>query len=733
MARDDWHLKYRPAQLDDLVGQSSVVNTLKQASRIDRFANSYFFVGTKGCGKTSSARILANLLTCENPKDGRLCGECIACRTIPSDVAMDVIELDGAANGKVEHITALIDGARWNPSQLKRKVYIIDECLGYRSRVETKNGLIPIGKIVNDKLNIKVKSYNEDKNEIEWKKISAWHLNSGKDIYSIHLETLGVLHAADNHQVMTPNGWKKVADLDVGDEVCRHGLVLNEFQEQVALGSLMGDASIGKNKPTLKKGSRTNSRLRFVHGYRQLDYLKWKAQLFGNFSRQLTPKVNLLTGFAKQPTSYFNTSVSSQFNRLHELFYKNGVKTITDTVLNKLNAIAMAIWFCDDGSLNRVKVSTGFSNYVTLHTEGFSWEENELIKNWLKDRWDIDSTVQQVKTGLFAISMSKTGSLNFLNLIVDYVPISMKHKLKYFGEDTTDVSESIGFWDSNKTENHEGLIVEKITKKTFFRRESETYDLEIEGNHNYFVSGTLVHNCHRLSGSAVSALLKITEDPPAYLNFIFCTTDPDKVIDTITSRSQRFNFRRLLSKEIVGRLRYISEKESVNITDDALFILAKKSRGSMRDAVVSLEQIAVLAGSKEITGAIAQKYFGMADRQIVFQIIDAIVNSNIPLVMDQVNDLIMSNVDTKEIAFEISEAFRNIMLLKANNGDCKWLDLPEYEVELLKKNGENIKLAQLDKLAKQFSTLRKELEFSINERWVLESTLIHCTALLRKT
>jgi DNA polymerase-3 subunit gamma/tau len=242
----------------------------------------------------------------------------------------------------------------------------------------------------------------------------------------------------------------------------------------------------------------------------------------------------------------------------------------------------------------------------------------------------------------------------------------------------------------------------------------------------------IIDECHRLSGSAVSALLKITEAPPSYLTFIFCTTDPDKVIDTITSRSQRFNFRRLLSKEIVGRLRYISDKEKVNVTDEALFVLAQKSRGSMRDAVVALEQIATLAGQKEITGKHAQKYFGMADRQIVFQIVEAMVSSNIPLVMDQVNDLIMSNVDTKEIAFEISEAYRNIMLLKANNGDCKWLDLPEQELELLKKNGENIKLGQLDKLAKQFSTLRKELEFSINERWVLESTLIHCTALLRK-
>ena len=72
------------------------------------------------------------------------------------------------------------------------------------------------------------------------------------------------------------------------------------------------------------------------------------------------------------------------------------------------------------------------------------------------------------------------------------------------------------------------------------------------------------------------------------------------------------------------------------------------------------------------------------------------------------------------------------MLLKAYGGECKWLDLPDNEVDLLKKLGESVKLGQLDKMAKQFSTLKKELEFGINERWVLESTLFHCIALLRK-
>jgi DNA polymerase III subunit gamma/tau len=365
MERKNWHLKYRPFQLEDIVGQSSVVNTLKQASKFDKFANSYFLVGIKGGGKTSTARILANLLTCENPENGKLCGKCLACKSIPNDMAMDVIELDGAANGKVENISQLIEGAKWSPTQLKRKVYIIDEC-------------------------------------------------------------------------------------------------------------------------------------------------------------------------------------------------------------------------------------------------------------------------------------------------------------------------------------------------------------------------------HRLSGGAVSALLKITEEPPEYLTFIFCTTDPDKVIDTIPSRSQRFNFRRIMSKEMVSRLRYISDKESVNITDEALFVLAKNSKGSMRDAIVSLEQIATVAGGQEISGDKAQKYFGNANRHITLQIIKSMINQDISLLMDQVNDLIVSNVNCKEIAFEVSEALRNIMLLAINEGN-QWIDLPDSETILLKEYGKSLNLQMLNRLSKCFSTLHKELSYSINERWILESTFISCIALIKSS
>ena len=92
----------------------------------------------------------------------------------------------------------------------------------------------------------------------------------------------------------------------------------------------------------------------------------------------------------------------------------------------------------------------------------------------------------------------------------------------------------------------------------------------------------------------------------------------------------------------------------------------------------------------------------------------------------------MSSADINGILFEISEAFRNAMVLKAQNGDTRLIDLPDYEAEELKKIASKIKMGQLLKLARLFSDVEKKINFNINERWIMEATLINCVALLRQ-
>ncbi len=119
--------KYRPQTFDDLVGQMAVSQTLKQQLVSGKLSHAYLFTGSRGTGKTSSARILAKAVNCLNPVDGNPCNCCSACRAIDSGACMDVLEIDAASNNGVDHVRDLRDDAVYTPSQVKKRVYIIDE------------------------------------------------------------------------------------------------------------------------------------------------------------------------------------------------------------------------------------------------------------------------------------------------------------------------------------------------------------------------------------------------------------------------------------------------------------------------------------------------------------------------------------------------------------------------------------------------------------------------------
>ncbi|MBQ9938658.1 MAG: DNA polymerase III subunit gamma/tau, partial [Oscillospiraceae bacterium] len=119
--------KWRPRAFDDVIGQDHITETLKRQVSSGRLSHAYLFVGTRGTGKTTCAKILSRAVNCENPIDGNPCNKCPSCLGIESGSILDVVELDAASNNGVDNVRALRDEAVYSPASVKKRVYIVDE------------------------------------------------------------------------------------------------------------------------------------------------------------------------------------------------------------------------------------------------------------------------------------------------------------------------------------------------------------------------------------------------------------------------------------------------------------------------------------------------------------------------------------------------------------------------------------------------------------------------------
>lgn len=196
-----------------------------------------------------------------------------------------------------------------------------------------------------------------------------------------------------------------------------------------------------------------------------------------------------------------------------------------------------------------------------------------------------------------------------------------------------------------------------------------------------------------MSTQAFNALLKTLEEPPSYVVFILATTEYNKLPTTIVSRCQRFDFRRMTSDVIVNRLAKISEAEGIELSEDGARLIARASRGGMRDAVSLLE---LCAGSRErIDAKLVSETIGTGDRDIVYTLVDAIGKSDFSTVYKTVESVVSGSADISVFWQEIIDAYRDIMVVKNSDTAKAYLDLTESEFEALSAISKNFTMAKL--------------------------------------
>ena len=188
------------------------------------------------------------------------------------------------------------------------------------------------------------------------------------------------------------------------------------------------------------------------------------------------------------------------------------------------------------------------------------------------------------------------------------------------------------------------------------------YDIEVEDNHNFVANGLLVHNCHMLSTAAFNALLKTLEEPPDRVTFILATTDPQRVLPTIISRCQRFDFRRIPLDAMVKHLGKIAANGNINIHTEALTLVAQIAQGGLRDAESLLDQLSLLDG--EITVEAVWDLVGSVPEQDLLSLIEAIAADHSTQLIDYVRRIMDRGREPLIVLQNLANVYRDLLIAK---------------------------------------------------------------------
>jgi DNA polymerase-3 subunit gamma/tau len=236
----------------------------------------------------------------------------------------------------------------------------------------------------------------------------------------------------------------------------------------------------------------------------------------------------------------------------------------------------------------------------------------------------------------------------------------------------------------------------------------------------------IIDEVHMLSISAFNALLKILEEPPAHAIFIFATTEPHKIPETILSRCQRFDFRRIPQELIQKRLKEILSQEGIRLSEQGLSLIGREAEGSMRDAQSLLDQVIAYAG-KEITDipdANVVEVLGVADRRLLFEASRAVIERDAQRCLEISHNVYGYGYDIKQFGKELLEHIRNLLVVKVAQEPQRLMDLTKDEIEELREQGEKLSLEEILQLFRILLKGEEEISRSAYPKLVLEITLV---------
>ena len=376
-------------------------------------------------------------------------------------------------------------------NQLREKVGVMFGCMNYSTRVALADGTQEkIGKIVNQRRDVEVLSYDPETGKIIPRKIVNW-FNNGRAERFLQFSVaksggngLSQFAATENHLVSTPGGWRPAGELIPGDRVLvAEPRRLSGQQIQAVLGSLMGDGCLSPNRR-----DRSGVRFRLGHGVRQASYLDWKVSLLANIphTRTANAKGAVFADFTPLP----------ELGELHEVMYQgDGKKHLTWDYLKGLTPLALAIWYMDDGgfavrSKGVQERTAGGTGRIQICVEAMSPGSRERLTQHLRDTYGLDVKLSlRGAQGKSVLQFTTASSAKFQELVAPFVHPSMEYKLLPRFRGRFHVQPQ--FADMEQHLIPARILDVHVKPKT---RSMSRFDIEVEGSHSYFVDGVMVHN-----------------------------------------------------------------------------------------------------------------------------------------------------------------------------------------------------------------------------------------------
>ncbi len=233
----------------------------------------------------------------------------------------------------------------------------------------------------------------------------------------------------------------------------------------------------------------------------------------------------------------------------------------------------------------------------------------------------------------------------------------------------------------------------------------------------------IIDEVHMLSKSAFNALLKTLEEPPEHVKFILATTEPEKVLPTILSRCQRYDFRNIPTRQIAGHLKEICASEKIGADEDALLLVAKAGAGSMRDSLSLLDRL-LSAGEQHLTAEMIEQLLGLPRSQAVFELVAAIGEGDVGETLGRSQKILQTGMMPDTLAVAVIDHLRNLLILRTCGKDSELVEVPGLPPDELARQSDQFDPGVLAQDITILEELRRQMRQSQAGRALFDATLV---------